>query len=75
MIARIASLPEHIRGTLSKRRGVLVKAPKATQDLKTDMPVIGAQTLRNVAAVGLAGIALEAGGALIVDKRAVADEA
>ncbi len=75
MIARIASLPEHIRGTSAKRRGVLAKAPKPVQDRKTDLPVIGIQTVRNVAAVGLAGIAVEAGGALIVDKRAVADEA
>jgi hypothetical protein len=37
--------------------------------------VIGLQTVRNVAAVGLAGIAIEAGGALIVDKRAVGNEA
>ena len=75
MIARIASLAEHIRGTPEKRRGVLAKAPKPVQDRKTDLPVIGVQTVRNVAAVGLAGIAVEAGGALIVDKRAVADEA
>ena len=75
MIARIAELPEHIRGTSAKPRGVLVKAPKPVQDRKTDLPVIGIQTIRNVAAVGLAGIAVEAGGALIVDKRAVGDEA
>jgi DUF1009 family protein len=75
MIARISTLPEHIRGTPSKRRGVMAKAPKPVQDRKTDLPVIGVQTVRNVAAVGLAGIAVEAGGALIVDKRAVAQEA
>lgn len=75
MISRIATLPEHVRGTPAKRRGVLAKAPKPVQDHKTDLPVIGVQTVRNVAAVGLAGIAVEAGGALIVDKRAVAQEA
>jgi DUF1009 family protein len=75
MIARISTLPEHIRGTPFKRRGVMAKAPKPVQDRKTDLPVIGVQTVRNVAAVGLAGIAVEAGGALIVDKRAVAQEA
>jgi DUF1009 family protein len=71
MIARIKDLPEHLRGTPAKRRGVLVKAPKPVQDRKTDLPVIGAQTVQNAAAVGLAGIAVEAGGALIVDRRAV----
>jgi hypothetical protein len=75
MIARVATLPEHLRGTIARRRGVLAKAPKPVQDRKTDLPVIGLQTVRNVAAVGLAGIAIEAGGALIVDKRAVGNEA
>ena len=70
-IARVAKLPEHIRGTAAKRRGVLVKAPKPIQDRKTDLPVIGVKTVENVAAAGLAGIAIEAGGALIVDRTAV----
>ncbi len=75
MIRRVAELPAHIRGTPDKRKGVLVKAPKPIQDRKTDLPVIGVQTVRNAAAVGLAGIAVEAGGALILGKRAVAEEA
>ena len=75
MIARVASLPEHFRGTAAKRRVVLAKAPKPTQDRKTDLPVIGVATVRNAAAVGLAGIAVEAGGALILGKRAVIEEA
>jgi hypothetical protein len=75
MIGRIAQLRDNLRGTPQKRRGVLVKALKPTQDAKTDMPVIGVETVRRAAEVGLAGIALEAGKSLIVDKRAVADEA
>ena len=75
MISRIANLPEHFRGTAAKRRGVLAKAPKPIQDRKTDLPVIGLATVKNAAAVGLAGIAVEAGGALILGKRAVIDEA
>jgi DUF1009 family protein len=75
MIARIANLREALRGTPLNRRGVLVKALKPTQDAKTDMPVIGVDTVRNAAAAGLAGIALEAGKSLVVGKRAVADEA
>ncbi|HEX3811154.1 MAG TPA: UDP-2,3-diacylglucosamine diphosphatase LpxI [Rhizomicrobium sp.] len=71
-VARVGALPENIRGTPAKRRGVLVKALKPRQDGKTDLPVIGVQTVRNVAAVGLAGIALQAGGALIVNRLAVA---
>ena len=75
MIARIAQLPDTLRGTTERKRGVLVKALKPTQDAKTDMPVIGVETVRRAADVGLAGIALEAGKSLIVDKRAVAAEA
>jgi DUF1009 family protein len=73
MLARVTDLPEHIRGTPQKRRGVLVKAPKPIQDRKTDLPVVGKQTVENAAAMGLAGIAVEAGGALIVDRGAVGD--
>jgi hypothetical protein len=75
MIKRIVSLPQNIRGTPAKRRGVLVKAPKPIQDRKTDLPVIGVQTIANVADAGLAGIALEAGGALIVNRKAVIEAA
>jgi DUF1009 family protein len=75
MIARVAQLPEHFRGSKGKSRGVLVKAPKPIQDGKTDLPVVGVETVRNVASVALAGIAVEAGGALIVDRAAVAAEA
>ena len=71
MIARVAMLPEAIRGTSAKRRGVLVKALKPHQDSKTDLPVIGLDTVRNVGAAGLAGIAIEAGRALIMKKREV----
>jgi DUF1009 family protein len=74
-ISRVASLPEHFRGSPEKPRGVLAKAPKPIQDRKTDLPVVGVQTIRNVAAVHLAGIAVEAGGALIVDRAAVIAEA
>ena len=75
MIARIAQLRDNLRGTPERKRGVLVKALKPTQNAKTDMPVIGVETVRRAAEAGLAGIALEAGKSLIVDKRAVALEA
>jgi DUF1009 family protein len=71
MIARIASLPEAIRGTPAKRRGVLVKALKPGQDGKTDLPVIGVPTIANVAAAGLAGIAIEAGRSLVINRRGI----
>jgi DUF1009 family protein len=75
MLKRIADLRESLRGTAEKKRGALVKALKPTQDAKTDMPVVGVATVKNAAAAFLAGIAVEAGQALILDKRAVAAEA
>ena len=75
MLARIGTLRESLRGTAAKKRGVLVKALKPTQDAKTDMPVVGVQTVKNAAAAFLGGIAVEAGAALILDKQAVAAEA
>lgn len=75
MLARIETLRESLRGTAAKPRGVLVKALKPTQDAKTDMPVVGIATVRGAAAAHLAGIALEAGGSLVLDKSAVAAEA
>ncbi|MEI9884987.1 MAG: UDP-2,3-diacylglucosamine diphosphatase LpxI [Rhizomicrobium sp.] len=53
-------------------RGVLVKALKPIQNRKSDLPTIGAATVRNAAAIGLAGIAVEAHTALVLDKEAVA---
>jgi UDP-2,3-diacylglucosamine hydrolase len=75
MISRVLTLPEHIRGIPGKRRGVLVKARKPTQDGRTDLPVIGVQTIENAAAAGLAGVAVEAGSALIVNRPAVVQAA
>lgn len=72
MIARVGELPEAIRGTARRPNGVLVKAPKPQQDGKTDLPVIGTRTVQNAASAGLAGIAVEAGSALIMGRAAVA---
>lgn len=68
MLLRIADLPDRLRGKPGKPRGVVVKAPKPIQDGKTDLPVIGVQTVQNAQAAGLRGIALAADGALIVDR-------
>lgn len=51
--------------------GVLVKMRKPQQDRRVDLPAIGLHTLETAAAAGLSGIAVEAGGALIVDRDAV----
>lgn len=71
MLARVAELPAAVRGTLQARRGVLVKRAKPIQDRRIDLPTIGVSTIDAAARAGLAGVAVEAGGALIVDRPAV----
>ncbi len=75
MLARVAELPLDIRGAPGARRGVLVKAPKPVQDRRIDLPALGVKTVEGAAAAGLAGIAVEAGGALILDRQGVAEAA
>ena len=55
--------------------GVLYKAPKPQQDRRLDLPAIGLETLRRTARAGLAGVAVEAGGVLLIDRDAVLAEA
>lgn len=54
------------------RGGVLVKCAKPQQDRRVDLPTVGVTTVENAAAAGLAGIAVEAGAALMVDADATA---
>jgi DUF1009 family protein len=55
--------------------GVLVKAPKPGQERRIDLPGVGVDTVEAVARAGLRGIAVEAGGALIIDRATVAARA
>ena len=71
MLARVAELSTDIRGTKGKRRGVLVKRAKPQQERRVDLPTIGLRTIEGAAKAGLAGVVVEAGGALIIDKPSV----
>lgn len=51
--------------------GVLVKIAKPGQERRVDLPTIGTETVRNCAAAGLRGIAVEAGSAIVVGREAV----
>jgi hypothetical protein len=51
--------------------GVLVKLRKPGQERRADLPTIGVTTVQGAAAAGLRGIAVEAGGTLVVDVPAV----
>ncbi|MGE3865414.1 MAG: LpxI family protein [Hyphomonadaceae bacterium] len=71
MLARVAALPEALRGTAAARRGVLAKRPKPKQERRVDLPTIGLATIENAARAGLAGVAVEAGGALVMERAAL----
>lgn len=74
MLARVAAL--RAEGRISKsRKGVLVKLCKPQQDVRADLPTIGRSTVENAAKAGLAGIAVEAGRSLILDREAIASMA
>lgn len=75
MLSRVAGLPAPLRGSAVERRGVLVKRPKPIQERRIDLPVIGVRTLEGAAAAGLAGVAVEAGGALAVRRDAIINAA
>ncbi|MCW5699649.1 MAG: UDP-2,3-diacylglucosamine diphosphatase LpxI [Rhodospirillales bacterium] len=61
MIARAGSLQREGLG------GVLVKVGVDKQENRADLPAVGESTVRAAAAAGLRGIAVEAGGALVID--------
>lgn len=69
MLARCAGLARPGVG------GVLVKVKKPQQDRRLDLPTMGVTTVENAAKAGLRGIAVEAGGSLLVDRAAVAEAA
>ncbi|WP_425100677.1 LpxI family protein [Tropicibacter sp. S64] len=50
---------------------VFYKATKPGQDRRADLPVIGPETARRVVELGLAGIVIEAGGVMVLDRAEV----
>jgi DUF1009 family protein len=71
LLARIARLREQGRIRSPAGRGVLVKAPKAGQDLRYDLPTVGPRTLEGAASAKLAGIAVAAGNAIVAEPQAM----
>ncbi len=55
--------------------GVLLKIKKPGQESRVDLPTVGVRTVTGAARAGLRGIAVEAGGTLIVDRQAVVSAA
>jgi UDP-2,3-diacylglucosamine hydrolase len=67
MLVRVADLRRARRVPPAHNSGVLVKGPKPGQDRRFDLPSIGIATVRAAAEAGLAGIAVEAKGAITAD--------
>jgi DUF1009 family protein len=72
MLARLAELRLKGRVRAKLGTGVLVKAAKAGQDRRFDLPSIGPQTVAGVKQAGLAGIAVVAGDVIIAQPQQVA---
>ncbi len=69
LIRRCASYKQEEKG------GVLVKVKKPHQEGRVDLPTIGVATVEALAEAGFAGIAIEAGGSLLLHKRELARRA
>jgi DUF1009 family protein len=63
------------RRAASTRGGVLVKRAKPGQELRVDLPAIGPATVARAAEARLAGIAVEAGRTLLLERREIATRA
>jgi UDP-2,3-diacylglucosamine hydrolase len=70
MLARAGGLakPGLLPWSRPRPGSVLVKLAKAGQDRRIDLPAVGPQTVRRAAAAGCCGLALGAGGTLILDR-------
>jgi DUF1009 family protein len=71
LLARVARLRSERKIRAPAGRGVLVKTPKAGQDMRFDLPALGPRTIEGVGKAELAGIAVIAGRTLIAESEAV----
>ena len=74
MLARVAGMDSAHRGGAAWGRGVVVKATKPGQDLRFDRPAVGPDTLEAASAAGLCGVAVEAGGVLLLERERLAGQ-
>ena len=56
-------------GGLAKGQAVVVKVCKPNQDFRFDVPAVGTGTVASMAAVGATALAVEAGRAVVFDRR------
>lgn len=70
MLERVAQLRASGR-VRARSGGVLVKAPKPTQDRRFDLPSLGPNTVEGASRAGLAGIAVVAGETVVAEPEAL----
>lgn len=75
MIERCAAVRKAGRFRARRGEGVLVKRAKRGQDMRSDVPVVGAGTLARVIEAGLGGIAIEAGRTIIAERAQMVSDA
>jgi len=75
LLARVAHLRAEGRIRAKAARGVLVKAPKSTQDLRFDLPTIGPRTIEGAAKARLAGVAIVAGNTIAAESQEMIEAA
>jgi UDP-2,3-diacylglucosamine hydrolase len=75
LLARVAHLRAEGRIRAKAARGVLVKAPKSTQDLRFDLPTIGPRTIEGASKARLAGVAIVAGNTIVVEPQTMIEAA
>lgn len=66
MLAAVAGIGA-LRPDPTRGRGLFYKAAKPGQDRRIDLPTLGPETLRKVAAAGLGGVAFQAGAVICLD--------
>lgn len=62
-------------GKLGGKGSVVVKVPKLGHDMRFDIPVVGARTLRSIKKAGCSCLALEEGGAILLNKEMLVAQA
>jgi UDP-2,3-diacylglucosamine hydrolase len=67
MLDAVAGLKPGLRPDPARGRGLAFKAPKPDQDRRIDLPTLGPDSIRAVAAAGLGGLAFKAGGVVCLD--------
>jgi len=75
LLANVAQLRVQGRIRAAAGHGVLVKAPKSSQDLRFDLPTLGPSTIAGVADAKLAGIAVVAGQTLVAEPQVMVEAA